>query len=200
MEYLLQEQIPFFLRLPKHYVFTVNGVELKAENLLQSRKECKLDNVSVLGIKGLSVAMKKLKDKQGKEDYLIVLTNTVAYQALGTYRKRWSIEAMFQDFKSQGFHLEDTHLKQAYKLKKLVYLVAIAYAFCVQVGLYYEKHIAPIPKKNHGYRAKSLFRKGVDQLRTMLERKKSQHLLFWHTLVDSFVHLAVVKMLYLKRL
>ncbi len=61
---------------------------------------------------------------------------------------------MFQDFKSQGFHLEETHLKQAYKLKKLVYFVSIAYAFCVHAGLYHEKHIAPIPRKNHGYRAK----------------------------------------------
>ncbi len=35
----------------------------------------------------------------------------------------------------------------------------------------------------------SLFRKGVDLLRTVLgERKKSEHLLFWHTMVDSFVH------------
>jgi hypothetical protein len=58
----------FFLRVPKHYCFRVNGVELKAENLLQSRRECKPDNVSVLGIKGLSVGMKKVNDKQGNRD------------------------------------------------------------------------------------------------------------------------------------
>ncbi len=52
--YLLREQIPFFLRLPKHYWFTVNGVELKPKTLLQSQK-CKLDNVSVLGMKGLRI-------------------------------------------------------------------------------------------------------------------------------------------------
>jgi hypothetical protein len=46
---------------------------------------------------------------------------------------------MFEDFKSQGFHLEDIHLKEAYKLKKLVYLVSMAYAFCVHVGLYRKK-------------------------------------------------------------
>lgn len=160
VDYLLKEQIAFFLRLPKHYWFRVNGVELKAGHLLQTRKECKLDNVSVRGIEGLSVAMKKVKDTQGKDDYLIVLTNTVAYQALCAYKKRWSIEVgpqikplvwdPFQDFKSQGFHLEDTHLKQAYKLKKLVLLVSIAYACCVHMGLYHEKHVAPIPRKNHG--------------------------------------------------
>lgn len=200
VEYLLREQIAFFLRLPKHYWFTVNGVALKAEHLLQTRKECKLDNIAVLALKGLSVGMKKVKNKQGQAEYLIVLTNTVAYEALRTYRKRWSIEVLFEDFKSQGFNLEDTHLKEAYKLKKLVYLVSLAYAFCVHVGFYHEKHVKPIPKKKHGYRSKSLFRKGLDLLRTMIERKKSQHFQFWHTLVDSFVHLAMVKLLYVKRL
>jgi hypothetical protein len=34
IDYLLKERIPFFLRLPKHYWFMVNGVELKAKNLI----------------------------------------------------------------------------------------------------------------------------------------------------------------------
>jgi len=200
LDYLLKEEITFFLRLPKHYYFRVNGTKLQAESLLASRRECQLDNVEVLGISGLSVAMKKVVNQQGKADFLIVLTNTFAYQALRAYQKRWSIETMFQDFKSQGFDLEGTHLKEAYKLKKLVYLVSIAYAFCLQVGLYYEKKIAPISKKNHGYRSKSLFRKGLDSLRRMIERKTEQHLQFWQTILDAFIHLAVVKLLYNKRL
>lgn len=66
---------------------------------------------------------------------------------------------MFQDFKLQGFHLEDTHLKQAYTLKKLVCLVSIAYAFCVQVGLYYEKHMVSIVKKIMAIAVKACFLK-----------------------------------------
>lgn len=200
IEYLLKEGLSFFLRVPKHYLLCVNGVELKAENLLQSRSECNLDNISVLGIKGLSVGMKKVTDKQGNRDYLIVLTNTFAYEALRSYKKRWSIEVMFQDFKSQGFNLEDTHLKQAYKIKKLVYLVSLAYAFCLHVGLYCEKYLAPIAKKKHGYRSRSVFRTGLDHLRGMIERKKSQDVLFWQALIEAFVHQALIKMLYLKRL
>jgi hypothetical protein len=161
----------FFLRVPKSYLFTVNGVGLKAENLLKGLTECRIDNVRVIGIKGISVGMKRVKDRKGQDDYLIVLTNTFAYQALRVYTKRRSIEAMFQDFKSQGFHLESTHLKEAYKLKKLVYVVSIAYAFCVHMGLYYEKHMALIRVKNHVYRSKSLFRKSLYILRSMIERK-----------------------------
>jgi hypothetical protein len=200
IEYLLKEGLAFFLRVPKHYLFRVNGRELKAENLLQSRSECRLDNISVLGITGLSVGMKKIKDKQGKEFYLIVLTNTFAYQAVRSYKRRWSIEVMFQDFKSQGFNLESSHLKQAYKIKKLVYLVSLAYAFCLHVGLYYEKYIAPITKKKHGYRSKSLFRTGLDRLRSMFQRKKPDDFLFWQILIEAFVHLSMIKILAIKKL
>ncbi len=195
MEYLLKEKIAFFLRVPKSYLFTVNGVVLKAENLLQLRRECRIDNVTVVGVKGISVGMKRVKDSKGQDDYLIVLTNTFAYQALRVYKKRWSIEAMFQDFKSQGFNLESTHLKEAYKLKKLVYVVSIAYAFCVHMGLYYEKHMALIARKNHGYRSKSLFRKGMDLLRSMIQRKRQADFNLWQQIVEAFIHLAIVKML-----
>ena len=199
MEYLLQEKIAFFLRVPKSYLFTVNGVVLKADNLLQARRECKIDNVTVIGIQGISVGMKRLQDSKGREEYLIVLTNTFAYQALRMYKKRWSIEAMFQDFKSQGFHLESTHLKEGYKLKKLVYLVSIAYGFCVQTRWYYEKHVARIGRKNHGYRCKSLFRKGMDLLRSMMERKKQADFNLWQQIVEAFIHLATVKILTFKK-
>lgn len=200
IEYLLSEKIAFFIRVPKSYLFTINGVELKAESLLALRRECKIDNIEVLAIKGLSVGMKKLTNSRGQEDYLIVLTNTFAYQALRTYKKRWSIEAMFQDFKSQGFNLEGTHLKEGYKIKKLVYLVSIAYAFCVHMGLYYEKQMAPIARKNHGYRSKSLFRKGLDIIRSMIERKKQADFNLWQQIVDAFIHLAALKMILLRKL
>ena len=127
--FLLLEGIIFFIRVPKHYDYIVNGVKLKAENLLFNRQSCKIDDIEVLGIKGLSVAMHKVKNKQEEQDYLIVLTNGYAYEALRNYKKRWSIEVMFQDFKEQGFNLEKTHLKEDDKLKKLLYLVSIAYAF-----------------------------------------------------------------------
>jgi hypothetical protein len=64
------------------------------ENLLKERTECRIDNVRVIDIKGISVGMKRVKDSKGQDDYLIVLTNTFAYQALRVYKKRWSIEAM----------------------------------------------------------------------------------------------------------
>lgn len=107
---------------------------------------------------------------------------------------------MFRDFKSQGFNLESTYVKEGYKIKKLLYLVSIAYAFCVHMGLYYEKQIALIARKNHGYRSKSLFRKGLDILRSMIERKKQADFNLWQQIIEAFIHLAIIKMLLLKKL
>lgn len=52
------------------------------------------------------------------------------------YRKRWSIEVCFQNMKRRGFDLEDTHLQDDEKLKKLVALASIAYAFSASLGIY----------------------------------------------------------------
>ena len=62
------------------------------------------------------------------DEYLIVMTNTLAYCALNNYQRRWSIETFFQSVKQRGFRLEDTHLNDLERLRKLFALVAIARA------------------------------------------------------------------------
>jgi len=83
------------------------------------------------------------------------------------YRKRWSIEACFQNLKGRGFNLEATHLKSLTKLKKLVALVSIAYSFCIGLGLYFHKKVQKIKTKKHGYKSASLSRHGLNLIREM---------------------------------
>ena len=198
--YLLHNHIRFFIRVPKSYKIEVNGVVLKAPLMLKSRKCCRVDNIKVLEISGLSVEMTRCKNKKGEDDYLIVLTNTVAHQALKNYKKRWSIEVMFQDFKKQGFHLEASHLNQPYKIVKLMYLVSVAYCLCLHAGFLYEKEKGKIPKKKHGYRTYSLFRKGLSFLRKVFYGKIKNDKQLWHDLIDKFIHLALIKVLKINRL
>jgi hypothetical protein len=40
--------------------------------------------------------------------------------------------------------------------------VSIAYAFCASLGIYYHRKIEKIRKKNHGCKANSFVRKGID--------------------------------------
>ncbi|SDY98628.1 transposase [Hymenobacter psychrophilus] len=83
------------------------------------------------------------------------------------YAKRWTIEQCFQNLKGRGFNLEATHLRCHRKLRKLVALVSLAYALCLSVGTVANAKIKPIARKNHGYRATSLSRHGLNLLRQL---------------------------------
>lgn len=59
---------------------------------------------------------------------------------------------MFGAFKTRGFNFEETHFKNLQRIKKLLFVVSIAYFWSIMVGLWLEKMIR-INIKNHGRRA-----------------------------------------------
>ena len=81
------------------------------------------------------------------------------------YAGRWTIEQCFQNLKGRGFNLEATHLRCFHKLRKLVALVSLAYAFCLGVGAVAHGGRRPVARKNHGRPAASLSRHGLNLLR-----------------------------------
>ena len=136
-----------------------NGQIRHAAHWLGPRRRCLLDGVKVHG-HWISLAIER-QDKAGDE-YLIVMTNTFAHAALRNYQRRWSIETFFQSIKQRGFHLEKTHLDNLERLRKLFALVAIAFAVCLHIGRWSDKNQKPIEIKNHGYKANSFFRYGLE--------------------------------------
>jgi hypothetical protein len=100
-------------------------------------------------------------------DYLIVLTTDAPETALEEYAKRWNIETLFGCLKSRGFNVEDTHLTRLERISKLLGLLTLALCWCLLVGEW-EHAQKPISIKNHGRRAKSLFRYGLDRLRNIV--------------------------------
>lgn len=85
------------------------------------------------------------------------------------YRRRWQIETLFGCLKSRGFDLEETHLREAERLEKLLGLLALAICWAWLAG---EKihQTKPIPIKKHGQRAKSVFRVGLDYLEQVFRK------------------------------
>jgi transposase len=77
--------------------------------------------------------MKTLNDKN-KLEFVIVATYYFDAFALQVYAQRWSIECFFKAIKSAGFRIEDTHLKDSQRLKKLLAIVAIAFTWVYIVG------------------------------------------------------------------
>lgn len=99
-------------------------------------------------------------------EYLILVSPTYEPDALAQYRQRWGIETMFAALKTRGFNLEDTHVTHEERLQKLFGLLALALAWCQQVGLWLDKQRPP-KQKRHGRRAQSAFRRGLDCLRRL---------------------------------
>ena len=162
LKYLKDKGINFLMRLPKHHTIQYYDGQIRhIEDMgLSTETPMLIKNCLVDGIVG-DVWVKKLKD----DDFLF-LFGTVNAEYMGQlYKKRWSIESLFQGMKGRGFDLEKTHLQCTKKLKKLIAMVSIAYSACINLGVYYHKKVQKIQNKNHGYKGKSFLRKGIDLAR-----------------------------------
>lgn len=95
---------------------------------------------------------------------LILASSSRPKTALRDYAKRWSIETLFGILKSQGFRLEETHMTEPERLKKLLALLTIALAWAVLMGQV-QVTIKPLKLKKHGRLERSIFRYGFDTLR-----------------------------------
>jgi len=74
--------------------------------------------------------------KRLKQEFVVICSNHQNPEAiLKTYRKRWDIERCFNNMKSQGFNLENTHMTSLDRLTKLMCVVAVAILVANLMGL-----------------------------------------------------------------
>ena len=106
--------------------------------------------------------------RRGRDEFLAVISNRFrGAEALELYRMRWSIETLFGHLKKRGYRFEDTHMTRKERIEKLMGVLTIAFALCHGWGSKLEEESATAVKK-HGYRAKSIFRRGFESLHRML--------------------------------
>ena len=98
---------------------------------------------------------------------VIVISSERSGQILTEYKRRWAIETLFQNLKSRGFELEETHLRKAERIDKLFGILAVAVAWAIKTGEM-ENEQNPVKIKNHGRPQKSLFRLGCEVLQEIL--------------------------------
>jgi len=164
LNWLKNNNLPFVMRLPKHHLLThPDGQQQAIAELglapgqVRHFAQCQVDRVWG------QVWVKCLKDHE-----FLFLFATQGLSCLDQlYASRWTIEQCFQNLKGRGFNLEASHLRCHRKLRKLVALVSLAYAFCLSVGTVVSKSSQPIARKKHGYRATSLSRHGLNILRQL---------------------------------
>jgi hypothetical protein len=71
---------------------------------------------------------------QYDEPLIVVATSKGADQAIQTYEKRFGIEPMFKDHKSNGFDLEGTKVTNPKRIETLLIPMTLAHIFCTSEG------------------------------------------------------------------
>ena len=167
-DFLIEKKIPFVIRVKG--CFKADGIKDGEKERIDKlckglgRKKILNREVTLWGL-NLYISIEKRK---GTKEPIIVASNMNFENALQIYRKRWEIETMFGCFKTRGFRMEDTHMIDADKIEKLVFVLAIAFCWAYRVGVI-KAEKKPIVVKSHGRLAQSLFRYGLDEIRSAIK-------------------------------
>jgi hypothetical protein len=81
------------------------------------------------------------------EPWIIAMSEPPTVHRAFDYGLRWGIEAMFSDFKSRGFGLEDSHLRRSERLDRLLLVMALALFWAVSTGMWDTVHRATPDEK-----------------------------------------------------
>lgn len=132
------------------------------------------------------VSLRVLASTNQLGDTLYLAYQGQAGPALQRYARRWKAECLHQALKGRGFDLEATHLTHLDRVSTLLTVVALAYVWCCLVG---EDREAREPSRplTHGYPPKSLFRRGLDALRSLLTRPDTLPPSAWKHALHPFV-------------
>jgi hypothetical protein len=82
------------------------------------------------------------------EPWFIAMSDAPTTAKTFDYGLRWGIEAMFSDFKSRGFGLEDSQLQRTDRMDRLILVMTLALYWAVSTGMWAAEHAAlPVEKK-----------------------------------------------------
>lgn len=179
LNYINTNKIPYHIRIRENFDVLIprNGHIVKASWLFKGLKMGQFKHYSkIVYINKVAcyLSASVIKSKTGQPEYQFLISFNNPKDANQCYKRRWQIETMFKSLKSSGFNLEDTHLKDHDRIAKLVSMVFIAFIWCYKVGIYIDAYIKPIIIKKHGYRAKSLFKYGLEYIANILLKPQNQ--------------------------
>jgi hypothetical protein len=159
--YLQGQRIPFHIRIRDNmWLHKPKGEKIRMSWILQGLKLKEVwHHPKLLYVDGVLVYVSGMRLEGG--EYLIVVSYDQQQQALAHYRQRWQIETMFKAFKTNGFNLEDTHLRDSERIDKLLVVVSIAFTWAYKAGIYVHEHVKPIAIKAHHRKAQSFFKYGL---------------------------------------
>lgn len=169
-KWLISQGISFKIRV-KHNFITTNsrGLEVEVSWLFdQLRPGERLLLQGKRKLLGTSVYLTGSRLQSGK--LMVVASPDDNGCAIELYCERWEIETFFQNLKSRGFNLEETHITRPERLCALFQVLMLASCWCVRTGEWAVDQGCTIKRKKHGRPGKSLFRHGLDWIRQAISR------------------------------
>ncbi len=103
----------------------------------QKRKEA-LQNPVLLCEEALSTYVGYLWEEGHPEPWIIAMDQAPTRQGVLEYGHRWSIEALFSDYKTRNFGLGKSQIQRPDKLQRLILLLSLAIWWLIRIG-YEEK-------------------------------------------------------------
>jgi hypothetical protein len=183
VKFLLEHNILFAIRVKENNLVRLqDGRCCQLKTLLRKPAGFKLLQSQPARLeamdKSLGTPLNFAAKRLAKGELLIVISNGLGKKALRAYRRRWQIECLFGDSKTRGLNMEDTRLTQAAKLNTLLVIVtlAMAWAYACATAI---KGTKSIKIRAHGYRSKSWFRLGFDQLRKWILQQPEKAAEIW---------------------
>ena len=82
------------------------------------------------------------------EPWMIALSQAPSVHTAFDYGLRWGIEALFSDFKSRGFGLENSQIRLPGRLDRLILVMALALFWAVSTGMWDAAHRPTGAEKN----------------------------------------------------
>lgn len=167
--YLKDNGIDFIIRIKKDAITTNSqGQEVPVKNLfreLKTAEQLTLEDSRL--ITGVPVYLTALRLK---DDELLILASSQndRQHTLDYYKERWQIETLFGCLKSRGFHLEDTHVTDRERIKRLLMIPVIAFCWAHRTGEWQHDSVKPTEVKKHLRLSKSIFKTGLDFIRNAL--------------------------------
>jgi hypothetical protein len=180
--FLKHHRIKFQMRLHRDTrVRNGRGQYVQAWRLFcRTRINCPLVIPEARRMWGMELYLSGCRLKNG--EYLILVSDEFCEKPHEQYRKRWGIETLFAAMKSRGFNLEDTRLKDAERLSRLLALLALAFTWAFVVGLWQAK-VKELKLKKHGYPPKSIFRRGLNILCRLVTNLEHCDFVVWRKVI-----------------
>ena len=185
IHYLYKHKIRFYIRIRNNQYFEYKDKRYQVCTALGERQMAHFAPVHIYDLDLYLTISQGTKDSEP----IAILSNYQSVSALKMYKKRWTIEVLFQSLKKRGFDIEATHLQKDTRLRKLFMICSLAFALCHSVGQYCHYKIKAIKKKNNGYWTNSFFRTGLDFIREAIKLKRSIKKIFKELFKEALIRL-----------